>query len=287
MDLFDVRRAHSDSELCEDDGPAIHDIDSNRRRSFGASTSERAPNRHHHNHYNHQQEQEHGAPSEAVMKKKGTGVLVSLTPEFAERQQSLKHLVRRMSHTGPGITDADTARFTLELKNYHLTEVDTLCRHFKTTVERGLDDEVAQVRLLNDGPNVVAPARQVPLVIKLLLCLVSGFAPLLWVACFFVFLSWKPFGAPPTDMYNLALALVLIIVIVVSGLFTFYQEAQATRVLAGFDVLIPQVAAVVRDGTTVTVPGSQLVVGDVVLLAQGARVPADLRAVVSNGLKVK
>lgn len=35
------------------------------------------------------------------------------------------------------------------------------------------------------------PSRTIPVWAKLLLSLVSGFAPLLWVACFFVFLSWR------------------------------------------------------------------------------------------------
>jgi magnesium-transporting ATPase (P-type) len=40
----------------------------------------------------------------------------------------------------------------------------------------------------------------------------------------------------------------LIIVIVVSGLFTFYQEMQATRILAGFAHLLPTVCTVIRSG---------------------------------------
>jgi magnesium-transporting ATPase (P-type) len=249
------RRAHSDTDLGEEEEGG--GVDANRRRSFGASTSERHPFPHHHRRYHH-------APNNNMAVMRGTGVLVSLHPEFAERQQSLKHLVRRMSNTK--VAEHETVRFKFELQNYHLTDVELLCRNFKTSVVRGLDEELAQVRLLNDGPNVVAPARQVPLVVKLLLSLVSGFAPLLWVACFFVFLSWKPFGSPPTNVYNLALAIVLIIVIVVSGSVTFYQEEQATRILAGFDLLIPQVATVVRGGDTVTVPASELVVGDIVVL---------------------
>ena len=39
----------------------------------------------------------------------------------------------------------------------------------------------------------------------------------------------RPFGTPPLNVYNLALAIVLIIVIVVSGLVMFYQEQQVSH----------------------------------------------------------
>ena len=49
---------------------------------------------------------------------------------------------------------------------------------------------------------------------------------LLWIAAFFVFLSSQPFGTPPSNLYNLMLAIALLIVITVSALFTFWQELQ-------------------------------------------------------------
>jgi Cation transporter/ATPase, N-terminus len=59
------------------------------------------------------------------------------------------------------------------------------------SIEEGLHDDFAEFRLKKDGPNVVTPTKVLPLWAKLLLSLVSGFAPLLWVACFLVFLAWK------------------------------------------------------------------------------------------------
>ena len=53
-------------------------------------------------------------------------------------------------------------------------------------------------------------------------------------ATLFVFLSWEPFGTAPGNVYNLMLAVVLLIVITISSCFTFYQELSTSRVLAGF-----------------------------------------------------
>ena len=127
----------------------------------------------------------------AIMNEGGDMLVCNTLPgEFLERQHSLTTLVRRMtSHVD--ITDAERDRFELELRNYHAASVSDLERHFKTSISNGLCLELAQVRLINDGPNIVKPAYQLPTSVKLLLSFFSGFAPLLWIATFFVFLSWE------------------------------------------------------------------------------------------------
>ena len=51
--------------------------------------------------------------------------------------------------------------------------------------------------------------------------------------------------------------------------------------------LVPENAVVLRDGTLTTIPSSELVVGDVVQLSTGQRVPADMRIVkASKDLKL-
>ena len=57
-------------------------------------------------------------------------------------------------------------------------------------------------------------------------------------------------------------------------------------ILAGFQTLIPNVATVIRDGDTLHISATELVAGDVVVLEQGSRVPADIRVILSHGLKV-
>lgn len=91
------------------------------------------------------------------------------------------------------------------------------------SVGYGLKHVTATARLSKNGPNLVIPPADWPWWCKLVLVHFSGFAPLLWVATFLVFLSWQPFGTPPTNLYNLILAIVLMAVIVISSMFTFYQ----------------------------------------------------------------
>jgi sodium/potassium-transporting ATPase subunit alpha len=109
---------------------------------------------------------------------------------------------------------------------------------------------------------------------------------LLWVATIFIFLSWEPFGTPPSNEYSLILALVLICVIVLSSLFSFYQDLSTSRILAGFRDLVPTTCIVIRGGVPVRLSAAELAVGDVVQLETGARIPADMRVLSSSGLRV-
>lgn len=98
-----------------------------------------------------------------------------------------------------------------------------ISEHFRTSFEKGISKGMAKRRIAELGANIVDPPRDYPLWVKFLFCFVSGFAPLLWTATTLVFLSWEPFGTPPSNLYNLILALVLIVVIVVSSVFSFVQ----------------------------------------------------------------
>ena len=117
-------------------------------------------------------------------------------------------------------------------------------------------------------------------------CFLVGFAPLLWIAAGIVFLSWKPFGTPPSNSYNLILAIALLVVIFLSGQFQFYQELTTSKALAGFHNLLPNDCIVIRNGDTLKLPASVLVIGDIVCLQTGARVPADMRIISCTNLKI-
>ena len=62
---------------------------------------------------------------------------------------------------------------------------------------------------------------------------------------------------------------------------TFYAlvDWHASRIMNSIKNLVAEDASVIRDGKHQTVPARDLVVGDVVTLTMGDRVPADLRLV--------
>ena len=107
--------------------------------------------------------------------------------------------------------------------------------------------------------------RRQPLLLRLLGEFVHFFAVILWVAAGLAFFA--EWSAPGQGMAKLGCAIV--VVIVVSGVFSFWQEYRAERTLALLRKLLPQQVAALRDGKVVQLPRTDLVPGDVVLLEQG------------------
>jgi magnesium-transporting ATPase (P-type) len=75
-------------------------------------------------------------------------------------------------------------------------------------------------------------------------------------------------------------------VVLLSAVFTLVQEASSAAAVAGFGRLVPATCIVLRSGTPRRVRTSALVVGDVVQLGVGQRVPADLRLAAAAHLRV-
>jgi magnesium-transporting ATPase (P-type) len=86
--------------------------------------------------------------------------------------------------------------------------------------------------------------------IKLLKQLIGGFQLMMVAGAVLCFIAGPL--ASPVDFQTIYLGLVLIVVVLSTGLFAFYQEAQVDAVMAGFKALTPSRANVVRDGQ---VPG--------------------------------
>ena len=144
-----------------------------------------------------------------------------------------------------------------------------------TTLQQapGLDEAQAGRRLQEDGPNEL-PASKPRGVLRLLRDVVSEPMFLLLVGCGGVYLV----------LGDRREALMLLgFVFVVMGI-TFFQERRTERSLDALRDLSSPRALVVRGGRPHRIPGREVVRGDLVLLAEGDRVPADIRLVESSNL---
>jgi sodium/potassium-transporting ATPase subunit alpha len=158
---------------------------------------------------------------------------------------------------------------------------------FIFSIENGLSDETAADRLIRDGPNHIQPPKQLSTWTKLLMTIFSGFSPLLWIAAILAFISWQPLGPEFTYYYSLIIGVVLVVVIILSNLFNFVQERRVMHILSELTIRDQNpTCTVVRSGVHKTINVSQLVIGDIVILETDLRVPADLRIVTCDELKV-
>jgi calcium-translocating P-type ATPase len=146
----------------------------------------------------------------------------------------------------------------------------------------GLAREEAARRLLEFGPNQVESLPLEPLWLKFLKGFTHFFALILWFAAILAFVAeWRAAGQ---GMAMLGYA--ILGVILVNGLFSFWQEYRAGRALSALLKLLPRQVKVTRDGSVEQVEAAQLVPGDLILLQEGDNVPADCRVIESYDLRV-
>ena len=152
----------------------------------------------------------------------------------------------------------------------------------------GLTTSQAKANLERDGPNALTPPPTTPEWVKFCQNLFGGFAMLLWLGAVLCFLAYSiqatTFEEPPDD--NLYLGIVLTGVVVITGIFSYYQESKSSRIMESFKNLVPQFALCLREGDKVNIKAEDLTVGDVVEVKFGDRIPADIRIVEARGFKV-
>lgn len=82
-------------------------------------------------------------------------------------------------------------------------------------------------------------------------------------------------------------SMVILAVVLVNAVIGFVQEGKAEKAMEAIRNMMPQQAAVIRDGTRRTVDAEDLVPGDIVLLEAGDQVPADIRLLQAQGLQIQ
>jgi len=150
------------------------------------------------------------------------------------------------------------------------------------TSDRGLSEEDAGRRLHEYGLNEIKEVRKRPLYLRLISQFTHFLAILLWIAAFFSFLS--EYLHPGEGMLTLGIA--IIGVIFINAVFTFIQEYRAKKALEALKRLLPFYVKVLRDGKEKEIHGREVVPGDMIMLSEGDKIPADARLIKTSDLKV-
>lgn len=141
--------------------------------------------------------------------------------------------------------------------------------------EQGLTVSEAEKRLLADGPNKLE-TKKTPKCRLFVRQFHNMIIYILIVAALLTVL-----------MGHSSDAVIIGFVIVINALIGYYQEANASDALEKIKEMLAAEATVYREGQRMDIPTEELVVGDVVFLEAGDRVPADLRIVDSDNLRIQ
>ena len=161
-------------------------------------------------------------------------------------------------------------------KEFHAKPVEELVAGLQTDIEQGLTQREAQDRLRRYGSNELTEKPR------------PGFLALLWGQ----FNNYLVIILIVAALIALALgewvdSIAIMIIVVLNAVVGVVQESKAEQALAALKKMSAPNAQVIREGTQMTVPGRELVPGDIVLLEAGNYVPADMRLVTSVNLKVE
>jgi len=165
--------------------------------------------------------------------------------------------------------------------NPHSHSIEKLYEHLHSSAQ-GLTQAEAMQRLEKFGANQLEKISGESFIGRLLKEFTHFFALILWLAAGLAFVAeWK---GPGQGMATLGYA--VLVVILINGLFSFWQEYRAEKALAALRNLLPHHTTAQRDGKAVQILVADLVPGDVLLLAAGDDVPADCRLIEAFGVRV-
>ncbi|MBI4128282.1 MAG: cation-translocating P-type ATPase, partial [Parcubacteria group bacterium] len=143
------------------------------------------------------------------------------------------------------------------------------------TSEQGLSQEEAKRRLIEHGPNSLPKAKGDSLAFIFLRQFASPLIYILLAAAFISFVSRAERDS-----------IIILFVLILNAVIGTVQEGRAQRTLAALERFQEERATVVREGEETFVPSHELVVGDVIKVREGERVPADARLVVAYNVRV-
>ena len=146
----------------------------------------------------------------------------------------------------------------------------------------GLSRADAAARRVEFGPNRIERLPTAPLFVRFIAQFTHFFAVLLWLAALLAMIADREMSGQ--GMATLGLA--IIGVIVINGVFSFWQEYRAEETMAALQRLLPHQVKAQRDGTVGVIPSEDVVPGDVIFLTAGDDVPGDCRLLEGFGVRV-
>src|SRR6266540_2634670 len=142
------------------------------------------------------------------------------------------------------------------------------------TSPNGLSNAEAETRLSLYGQNILSKQKKESLWEKLLRELIHPPASVLIIV-----------GLAALSQRDSVLALIIWSIIVVNTGFSFWREYRAEQAIEKLREILPSFAHIIREGVESYIPSSEVVPGDMLVLAEGDNIAADARVVEEYGLR--
>jgi Ca2+-transporting ATPase len=151
--------------------------------------------------------------------------------------------------------------------SWHTKNKEEIFRELGTS-SKGLSEQEILERLERDGLNEIRKKKKEPVILKIL----KNFnSPLIYILLLAMIISF--IFEHVIDGY------VILFIIFINGTISFVQERKAEKAIESLEKMIISYAKVYRNEDLKKIPASQLVKGDIILLEEGDKVPADARLI--------
>ena len=162
-------------------------------------------------------------------------------------------------------------------KKYYVESIPDIEKDLNTSVKDGLSASDAKARLEQYGPNALASKKKQSMFMRF----IDQFKDFMIIVLIIAAILSGVLAHEWTD------AAIIMIVVILNAILGVFQEARSEAAIDALKEMATPDAHVRRDDTIVTIPSTELVPGDVVLLEAGDVVPADLRLNQAHSLKIE
>ncbi len=163
---------------------------------------------------------------------------------------------------------------------YYNMDLDQIYSKFETNSSNGLTDEEAQKRLELYGLNEIPKASKG--FIKIYLAPLFNWLIVIYLIGALILFLAAIFGGEG----NLVFILLTLGIVALNSFVAIIQQIRATKKLNALREMTAPTTTAIRNGQKADIPTKSVVVGDLLVLKQGDRVPADSRIVQSSNLEV-
>lgn len=187
-------------------------------------------------------------------------------------------------------TENDIEMLKKELNiNDHLITLNELCIRYRTNLTTGLTQSTAARLLEENGLNCLIPSAPKSKWLIFVENMFLGFSALLWAGAILSFIGFAieyTKHSSSTAYDHLYIGSLLMITVLITGFIGFFQEASNNAIMESFTKMVPKFASVIRNGEKKVIFAEEIVLGDLVVLELGDCVPADMRIIEADSMKV-
>ncbi len=165
------------------------------------------------------------------------------------------------------------------------TKISNVCMFYKLSIKEtfselntsveGLTDQEAKNRLIKYGRNEISKLKKISKT-KLLLSQFKNFIIYVLIAAALISLLFKEYND----------AAVISIIVVINTILGFFQEYKAEKAIEALQKFSSPTAIAIRNSKQITIPSSEVVQGDIIIIEEGFFIPADARLIEANSLSI-